>query len=260
MYTKIYQIGTNTREYRRKTIRNCTLTAIIVGVIMLVFMALSMNALNDYYTNEMNAMTALHNNELAQMAQQHEAETRALREDRENRIMEYNTLLSMYDELRATKDADSKHIFELGRKYWYVFKDAPDNSGLTMDDIIYQDELAKEKNLNPHIMWCIYDIESNYTARIDNKTSSARGIGQVLASTGKSLYENILQLGTYQHTMAYDAETNMTLATELITRNIDNGLYNAIVLYSGDSSGEYYNKVLTMAQNHGVSINDISYQ
>lgn len=260
MYTKMYRIGTNAREYHRRLVRYCTLTAIIVGAVMLVFMALAMNAMETYYTNEMNALTASYDEALTQVTQQYETEISNLRESNEARIREYDTLLWTYTKLRAEKESDSKYIFELCRKYWYVFRDAPDNSGLTMDDIIYQDELAKEKDFNPHIMWCIYDIESNYTVWIDNKTSSARGIGQVLASTGKSLYENILQLGAYQHTMAYNAETNMTLATELITRNIDGGLYNAIVLYSGDTSGGYYNKVLATAKDHKVSITDTSYQ
>ena len=149
----------------------------------------------------------------------------------------------------------------MARKYWYVFRDAPDNSGLTMDDMVYLDNLCKERDLNPHIMWCIYDNESGYTEVIDNYSgSSARGLGQVLKSTGESIYENILQLGTYSHEYAYDAQVNMQITVELIDRNIDSGLYNAIALYSGDSSGGYYNQILATATDHGVSLSDTGYQ
>lgn len=260
MQTRIYQIDVHSKEYHKNMIRNCVTTAVVVGIIMLLFLSVALFTQAQYYENELISLENKHMEEVDNIHQSYASEIASLNKTISDQKVYTETVVSELSTLKEQKEADSRYLFEIAQKYWYVLRDAPSNSGLTMDNLVYQDNLAKEKDLNPHIMWCIYDIESDYTVRIDNKTSSARGIGQVLASTGKSLYENTLQLGTYKHTMAYDAETNMTLSTELIARNIGGGLYNSIALYSGDSSGGYYNQVLATAKNHRVSITDTSYQ
>lgn len=175
-------------------------------------------------------------------------------------IDEMNEYITSMNELVSQERSSDEKQFEILRKYWYVLRDCHDESGLTVEDLCYLDDLCYQYDLNPHLMWCIYDIESSYTAVIDNNNSSARGLGQVLNSTGKTIYENILGLGTYNHTMAYDVQINMQITVELIARNIDSGLYNAIAIYSGDSSGGYYEKLLRVANQHGIDLSDLSYQ
>lgn len=260
MQTRIYQIDVHSKEYHISMIRNCVATAVVVGIIMLLFLSIALFTQAQYYESQLMTLENEYELEITNIHQSYEAKIATLNKTISDQKAYTETIISELNTLEEEKELDSRYLFEIAQKYWYVLKDAPSNSGLTMDDLVYQDELAKDKNINPHIMWCIYDVESDYTVRIDNKVSSARGIGQVLNSTGRLIYENVLNLGSYKHEYAYNAQTNMEIATELISRNIGGGLYNAIVLYSGDRTGSYYNTILSMASRHNVSIANTSYQ
>lgn len=155
----------------------------------------------------------------------------------------------------------TEEIFTLSQKYWYVLRDMTENVGFGIEEIAYLDALCKEENLNPHIMWCFYDVESEYNSQVDNYSgSSARGLGQILESTAEYLYEEKLGLGEYTHDMAYDVKTNMLLTVTLVMEYIDDGLQYAIEKYSGDTSGTYYDKFMSVVEDHKVDVSMVTYE
>lgn len=257
MEKRMYYVGVRADRFRKQTFYKFAGLTIAMMIAMVAIMMVAVDAVSSYYQDQINRISQTYAQNLEVLETRYQSQIDELNAT----IDEQNALVETLTAETTAQRADSAELFELARKYWYVFRDAPDNSGLTMDDMAYLDNLCKEKDLNPHIMWCIYDNESGYTAVIDNFSgSSARGLGQVLKSTGKAMYENIMKLGTYSHDMAYDPQINMNITTTMIDRNIDNGLKNAIVLYSGDATGAYYNKILATASDHGVSLSDTGYQ
>ncbi len=148
--------------------------------------------------------------------------------------------------------------FEQLREYAYIFTDTPKGSGLTLDHIKWSWECSKTWNVNPQLMWAIYEVETDLDPRKDNSESSARGLGQVLASTGESIWEDVLGHGpgSYTHEMAYDPYVNIEITTCLLGRNLANGtLEDAIWLY-GDRTESYYGQVMRAAKDHGVTITE----
>lgn len=248
------------RERQRQIIRGYRIMMFAAVAFVAVIAMVLLYKQHTYYQSLLANADGITSVRLNAQALEYESEIAMMQIEYEEQLSEQAEQIEALTAAYEQRRADSTELFELGRKFWYVFRDAPDNSGLSMDDFVLLDDLCKADDMNPHIMWHIYDIESGYTAVIDNNQSSARGLGQVLASTGKSIYENVLGLGEYNHQMAYDTETNILITQELISRNLGSGLWNAIALYSGDRSGGYYNTLLSVASSHGVNILNTEYQ
>lgn len=246
------------------TVRACVITAMLVSTTMLLFFIIAMNALELSYAQKINDISMSHTEYINDMTIAHDRELSYLTSQYDAEMSDLMDQLEAKDELIIKLQGEQYTNYEnaayLLDKYDYVFSRMSGTSGITMNDIAYYDNMCKENNWNPHIMWCIYWNESRFTSIIDNPASSARGLGQILHSTAESMYENILDLGTYDHTMAYDTRTNMMLTTHLLFRNIDQGLRSAIALYSGDSTGSYYNVVCKNARDFGVDISTTTYQ
>lgn len=147
--------------------------------------------------------------------------------------------------------------FNIIQRYWYILRDASDNSGLTLDLLRWQDELGQRFDTNPHLMWAIYKEESTYNVTAQNAKSSARGLGQTLESSAKLIYENVLGhgKGSYNHSMAFDPYVNMEIATCMISRNLNQGVTAALDLY-GDGTSTYPSRILHNATENGTPISD----
>lgn len=144
-----------------------------------------------------------------------------------------------------------------------VYCKGSDDSGLDTNVIMYMDEEAKKLDINPNLLACIYRVESHFRTYVDNYGgSSARGLGQVIRSTGKAIWENILHKGAYNHDMAYDPYVNIEITATLIARNIKStgDLYQALNLYSGNGRSIYYNKIVDVANRYGVDLSVLTYR
>ena len=219
---------------RRNIYRSYLIIAVLITVIMGVIMSLAMNIQEKQYESEIQQVEAANKAKL--------------------------TIYSGMGAIQENETLTTDQAFQLSQKYWYVLRDMTESSGFGITEIKYLDDICKEKNLNPHIMWCIYDIESGYNAGLDNYTgSSGRGLGQLLSDTAQYLYEDVLCLGTYTHDMAYDPRTNMLLTVSLVDFYIEEGLEYTIQKYSGDSSGVYWNKFQETAKDHNVDVTTVTY-
>lgn len=224
----------------------------IICVLMVVIICVSLGFREKEYINEMEqvqATTQAETNEVPVITNTTETDTF----DATHHIINPNETIS---DTLTTED-----VFALSQNYWYVLRDMTENVGFGIEEIAYLDTLCKEENLNPHIMWCFYDVESEYNSQVDNYSgSSARGLGQILESTAEYLYEDKLGLGDYTHDMAYNVKTNMLLTVTLVMEYIDDGLQYTVEKYSGDTSGTYYNKFMEAAEDHQVDVSVVTYE
>lgn len=102
---------------------------------------------------------------------------------------------------------------ELYNKYEYaVYDKAGKRTDLTYEQIATGEELMKKEGIDPDLLFGIIMTESGGDENATSSTSTARGYGQFLAGSGKYVYENVLHLGTYNHSMAYNGNTNIKMA------------------------------------------------
>lgn len=133
---------------------------------------------------------------------------------------------------------------ELVQKYSYLVQKVDPSGGFTLGMIYYTDEICKELDINPHMIFAIFDIESDYDVNAKSSRSSAQGLGQILSSTAKSIYEGYMgnPSGSYTHDMSLDGYTNIEIVANYIKYLKDH--YSSVKVmingYSGDQSGTYY--------------------
>lgn len=102
---------------------------------------------------------------------------------------------------------------ELYNKYEYaVYNKSGKRTDLTYEQIATGEELMKKEGIDPDLLFGIIMTESGGDEKATSSTSTARGYGQFLAGSGKYVYEDILHLGTYNHSMAYNGTTNIKMA------------------------------------------------
>ena len=106
-------------------------------------------------------------------------------------------------------------------------------------------EECKKNNIDPDIMLAIFFKESRFDPLATNSVSDARGLGQLMSSTGRWLYGDIYgHPELYTHDMAYDANLNIEMATYLIGyyhNKYDDPTYKeALTHYAGAFNEEYY--------------------
>lgn len=167
------------------------------------------------------------------------------------------------DKMTDVQD-DPASVFAVLNKYTYVFNRVSPGDGFTVGVMVYGDKLCKEHDVNPHRVWEIITCESNYDTEANLTSTTARGLGGFLESTGKWVYEDLMGNGknTYDHSMAYDPY----IAIEMLVYLLDwmdeyyNGDLEALIRhYSSDSSGAYYNKLVSIAAKDGVDIQRSTY-
>lgn len=276
MTTKRYRVGLDIRAYTRRFIQGCLVSALSTMIIMIIGFAV-------IYGPGIKAMQEAHANEIAQLKTDHESQVNRIESDWSERMVQQEhqlsgkyqvdtsalnaTIQQLEADLAASQltldriEVEGEENFDILREYWYVFQRTGDNSGLSADLIQYVDKVCKEWDVNPHWMWAIYWEESNFRARIDNTAGSgARGLGQVMPSTGKSFWENVLGHGSGSFTtdMLYDPYVNVDITVAIIGRHLSNGwtMYQAINQYSGGGGNEYFSEVLATGETHGIKLDD----
>lgn len=263
MLVRRYRVGIDVTKYTRNFILGCVTSAVVTLVILTaVFISLhnrQMMYMRDRYEtrildleNEMCSMEAKYLEEISDLKIEYQEQIDEL-------IAEIEQLQELNSEAYSTQIAD----FEFYKDYWYVFRDAPANSGITLELIKYVDAQCQIWDVNPQVMWCIYDLETGMNPNLDNTAGSgARGLGQVMPGTGKYMWETILGhgSGSYTHTMAYDPFVNAEISVAHIGRDLrTKSLYDTINAYSGGGGDAYYGIILSNASDHGVSLDRVHY-
>lgn len=183
-----------------------------------------------------------------------------------DRIVQHQLEVEAYktriEQLETEMFVDATSSMYILKKYDYVIDVAPVDGGVSYALLEHVDQRCKEKNVNPHLVWGIVNIESSFDTRARNAKSDARGFGQFLKSTGKSIYENYLGLGPYNHDYAYDPYVGLEMIIEYLhylTEYHRGNVISMIQNYSGDSGMSYYNKLASQMKRNGYDISVISY-
>lgn len=167
------------------------------------------------------------------------------------------------DKMTDVQD-DPASVFKVLNKYTYVFNRVSSGDGFTVGVMVYGDKLCKEHDVNPDRMWEIITCEGHFDTKANLTSTSARGLGGFLESTGEWVYEDLMGNGngTYDHSMAYDPYIAIEMLVYLLDWMDDyyNGDLEAMIShYSGDSSGKYYSKLVSIAARDGVDIQRSTY-
>ena len=153
---------------------------------------------------------------------------------------------------------------ELFDKYEYaIYNKQGNRTDLTYKQIKTGEQLMKDKGMDPDLLFGLVMTESAGTEKAKNSTSTARGYGQLLRGTAKSMYENVLGngRGTYNHDMAFDGDTNILLtATYLgyLKNNCNYSLRSTIIGYRGLYDQAYFNTVDSYIKKSGNSLTQIA--
>lgn len=141
---------------------------------------------------------------------------------------------------KIAKELDTfKQREELYDKYEYaIYNKAGKRTDLTYDQIKTGDQLMKEKGMDPNVLFGILMAESGGVETASNSTSTARGYGQLLAGTGKFVYENLQghAKGSYNHSYAYNGDMNIVMMIDLLDyfkNDKDYSLHKTIQSYRG---------------------------
>jgi len=162
----------------------------------------------------------------------------------------------------------------------YAINGAISGTDATASDLGMIKSIADKFGINPHLWLALAETESHLYSKAANSSSSARGWGQLLEGTAKGIYEKTLKLGSYNHDMAFDKNTNATMSIAYLRQMFD--MFNgdgakAILAYNvgpgnvqkgigvNDNGGygaghgsEYLQKVLrNLKENTGMDLKDV---
>lgn len=151
---------------------------------------------------------------------------------------------------------------ELYDKYEYAIYDKEGKrTDLTYSQIKTGEELMKEQGIDPDLLFGIIMTESTGKENATSSSSTARGYGQFLAGSGKYVYENILHMGTYNHSMAYDGTTNIKMAAGYLgylKNKRGFSAYAAVKAYRGVEPTAYIRKIDSYIGTKGDSFAQIA--
>lgn len=150
---------------------------------------------------------------------------------------------------------------ELYDKYEYAIYDKQGKrTDLTYNQIKTGEELMKEQGIDPDLLFGIIMTESNGNEKAASSISTARGYGQFLKGSGKYVYENILHLGAYDHSMAYNGDINIKMAAGYLGYFKDKGYsaYAAVKAYRGVEPTAYIKTINSYIGTKGKSFAQIA--
>lgn len=149
---------------------------------------------------------------------------------------------------------------ELYDKYEYTILFDGQRTDIQYDQLKTGIDIMEENGIDPNILFSVIMTESHGVENAKNSTSTASGYGQLLVSTGKSVYEKYMdnEPGTFDKEMLLDGETNITIAANYLSQLIDNSsnLTEALYKYRGIPDSKWLNSVNKYLVEGGTSIDE----
>lgn len=164
---------------------------------------------------------------------------------------DYKSLEKKYKKLSKRK--------ELYDKYGYAIIDEDGSrTDLDYDSLKYGAKLMEEKGYNPHILFSMGMVESNFRTHVTMESSGAAGFLQITPGTGKFIYENLMgkPVGSYhKNTTPYDSKKNIELAVTYLDYLFEKWptKFRAIQQYCGGTPSftrGYINRMARYSKNH----------
>ncbi len=122
-------------------------------------------------------------------------------------------------------------------QYSYIQK-----NDMTDELIMYGHTLMTNKGLDPNVLFAIIEIESKGISDAYNTQSGASGLGQFIPSSGRVVYEDMLQLGQYDHIRhSQNPRTNILMMATYLEYLYDTcGNNTSAVLQSYSGGADWY--------------------
>lgn len=170
-------------------------------------------------------------------------------------------------EIKAQRDAERKikEDEELLNKYSFaLYTSSGQRNDITPDILRLAEQMCQEQDINCNLWLSLVMTESEGKANAKNRSSTATGLGQLLAGTGKYVYEDIMGngKGTYNHSMAYDPVLNTRMSITLLgyLKRHRGSMYGAIQEYRGKKDISGYTSVMNRwLSRSGMSVNEFLY-
>jgi len=162
-----------------------------------------------------------------------------------------------------------KYYYSLYSKYKYVldFKQKNTGSDFGLQELVYQNEISKKTKAPTALMLALYETESTFNSKAQSSLSTATGYGQIIDSTAKSIYENMLSRGIYDRSkhrfLSTNKKLNMDMSTAYISRNIEvyGGARAAVEAYYGHKDASerrrYSDVINSKLRNYGYTLENV---
>lgn len=193
-----------------------------------------------------------------------------LEDENEQLVEKYNELNDYVNttikELKTEVDSKKEYYNDILTKYSFVFKhEDGTKSDISAEDIINLKSIAKQNNMSDDVVdltLSFAKVESDATENIKNPRSTAAGLCQLLTTTAKYTYENIMNngVGSYKVSYSYDGMTNLTMAMYLLDylgKQSNHRTMSVILGYTGGYTQDYLNKLNSYLNKTGKSLNTI---
>ena len=264
METRRYRVGLDLKKYYRNFAIACVSCLILgagaVAVTGYAYFYDLNESLVTEYENQLQEQKTRYELEVKQL----EADVKISRMEVETKTLELQEQLDELNRIFQESDEQADADFALLRKYWYLLRDAPNNGTINLDHIRYLDNQCRKWDINPHWMWFIYYHESRWITTAINSSSGARGLGQVMPSTGKYMWETVMghSGGSFSYSSLDNPYVNIEITVMHLGRDIKNGssFLQAMDHYSGGIGQQFINECISMARSHGVTISASNYR
>ncbi len=229
--------------------------------------------------NIVSVVTIYNLSKQLESCQQHNTELQATIEDQHNLLMNTSVLVEelnqyIYDLTQSRTQLEQKynslvdavnyyqHRQELYNKYEYALFYEGERTDIEYEHLATLDEIARINGYSPEVVYLTLALvmtESHGIANAKNPESSASGLGQLIYSTAKFSYEDLLGFGsgTYKKEYAYDPELNlrMTLAyVNYLSKQKKGDPIGVVDAYRGLHSTGYINSVAEKLDSAGLEL------
>ena len=151
---------------------------------------------------------------------------------------------------------------ELYDKYSYaLYNQRGERNDITFDQLKTGEDVLLKVGLSPHLLWGFVGSESGGDEDAKNPHSTATGHGQVLTSTGRKVYEDIMGngKGSFEPSMLLDGDINILITSEYLAylKQNSSSVYEIVDKYAGEHNEAYYKKLDKVLQKGGTSLAEI---
>ena len=162
-----------------------------------------------------------------------------------------------YQQLQAFQNRQA-----LYDKYSYaLYNQRGQRNDITFEQLKTGEDIMIAGKMDPNILWGFVCSESDGDEDAKNPSSTATGYGQILASTGRRVYEDIMGngKGSYTSDMLLDGTVNIKIASAYLVYLKDNSssIYEVVDKYAGEHNEAYYKKLDKVLQKGGTSLAEI---
>ena len=157
-----------------------------------------------------------------------------------------------YDELKVFRARE-----ELYNKYEYALYDrSGKRNDITFDQLKTAEKIMVDNGIDPNLLFSIVMTESQGKESAKNAASTATGYGQVLVSTGKTVYEKMMNAGKFNSSLLLDGDTNLEICATYLNylKQDSSSVYQIVNRYRGTQDSAYCATLNKYLEKSGTSL------